>query len=275
VVGVRRGARGAAGTALLAAGMAAVLAAGCATAPRPREASVPAMPGVWIDVRLKQPLAFGVPADAVWFARVAGLNGSDCVPRPRDFDPALEAAAPGAGAAGAALARIGAVEGEGGFGASTHPSCLYDEAGRPVWDPVLYAAKRGPGGGVLLGNPPPARYAAVAAVFKVPGGDGSVTVYFPEAMIARTEVPVPPGVNRFMGHYEVRYGGGFGSHGFDPAQSFFRDRIHPHRPSAAAKIATDLLTAALGGETQPDPDQAGTLLRAEAPDAPEGLTYPW
>jgi len=264
----------------LAAALLLTLTAACASGPAPGpeaaapppEPPAPPVPSVWIDVSLRQPFGFRTAPAVVWFARVSGLNGSDCLPRPATFDPGLDRnAALGGATAGGDLARVGSVDGAGGAGAGGDPTCMYDEAWRPVWDPLLYTADRIEGTSAYLSNPPPARYVAAAATFRTDDAGSTVTVYFPETMLARTEVAVPPGESRYMGRFQVRSGGG----GFDPAQAYFRDRIAPLGPGAAAQLLAAIITGLAGGEIQTTRHVPGQEVEAAAPPPAEARTYPW
>lgn len=250
-------------------------AAGCAAAPRPRAEGPPPPPppGVSVEVRLVGIFGLTAAPQMIWFARVASLNGSTCVPR-----SAVPEAAPGsqAGAsdlggadAGGRMALIGSLEGEGGFEGGD-PTCMYDELGNPVWDPLLYRADRIEGARAYLDGPPPARYVAVAATFSRSGNSPN-TVYFPADMIARTERPVPAGAAVDMGRYKVRAGGSF-----DPAQRFVRDRIKPLGPSRAA-VALAFVAAVLANSGNADipTHTAGRLVETDAPPAADLAPLPW
>jgi hypothetical protein len=192
----------------------------CASAPRPEPGEgLPGTGEVWIDLEMKNPLAtHATDPSQVWFVRIGPLNGSDCLPRPHDFPDAST---------------------------GPDPTCGRDDQGRPVWTPVFMKADRIEGTRAALVNPPPARYVVVAAVF--PGRrKGTVTLYFSQTLIGRTEMPVPDGARRFMGSYRLRYGDWpF----LDAAQSFVRARL---AQDGAEAVAPNPASGLLGGLTNKD-----------------------
>lgn len=246
-----------------------VAATGCASGPRPPAAVVAALPegvappAVWVDVTLRQMGLISLRPERVYFARISGLNGSSCVPREalfaRDLDPLPlgEAAAEHRGS-------LGAIDGAGGFAAGGDPTCLYDEGGRPVWEPVLYASTHVVGGRAYLGDAATGRYTAVAAAFRF--GEGPTTlVYFPEDMIARTEQPVPPGGAAYMGRYELK-ASAFTD--FDPLQARYRAQLSAHDPNRVQRLAAALVAVLTESQAASGTaHRAGVLLKAEPPDA--------
>jgi hypothetical protein len=251
--------------------------AACASAPGPAPPPAPLVPpetaGAVIELSLK---AFGMwgnraPSE-VWFARVAALNGSDCAPRPHDFDPALDRTTElgGADLGGAAL--TGTVAGTGSIAGD--PTCMYDEAFNPVWDPLLYRADRIEGTRAYLDAPPPARYVAVAATFVTnPDNDSTATLYLSADLIARTEVALPPGARRHMGRYVL----GYGSRNLDPAQERFKARIAPLGPGWGAVLLEDIVAGLAGGSGRSVVHQAAKVRSAVYPEEAPGTApvYPW
>jgi len=268
-----------AGRCLRIAALALLLALpGCAAGPRARPVAVappPPPPGVSVEVRLAGVFGRGLAPQTVWFARVAALDGSTCVPRPAGPAGASDAGAGsaelGGADAGGRMALIGSVEGEGAF-AGGDPTCMYDEIGNPVWDPLLYRADRIEGARAFLTDPPPARYVAVAATFATDTEGSTNTVYFPADMIALTERPAPAGGAADMGRYKVRAGGGF-----DPAQTFVRGRIEPLGPGRAARVLGALFSGlANNGHMQLTLHSAGRMAEADAPSLGGELApLPW
>jgi hypothetical protein len=254
----------------------ALLVPGCASGPRPApQAAAPPPPGVSVEVRMSRVFGRGLAPQTLWFARVAALDGSTCVPRPTAFagrDATAGASELGGADAGGRMALIGSDNGEGGFSGGD-PTCMYDEIGNPVWDPLLYQANRIQGGRAYLDAPPPARYVAVAAVFKVDAQGSTDTVYFPHEMIARTERPVPFGEAVDMGRYKVSPAGWGGQ---DPAQKFVRSRIEPLGPSRTVRVLGAILSGlANNGQAQMVLHVAGRMDQADAPPAAELDPLPW
>jgi len=282
----------------LTAPVAFALLAACATSPRPAPPFVPLVPpespGAVVEFSLQAWGRFGGLAPAeVWFARVAALNGSDCVPREQRFDPALDRSTELGGADLGGLAITGALEGGGSVAGD--PTCMYDEAFTPVWEPLLYRADRISGTRAYLDAPPPARYVAVAATFVTnPNNDSVATLYLPAATIARTEVALPPGARRHMGRYVLGYGP---SGSLDPAQARFKAQIAPLGPGWGAVLLENIVAGLAGGQGRsvthrgaevrradyPDQTASGPNLTASAPNPvtsgplspAESLVYPW
>ena len=159
-----------------------VLTAGCSSLPTvmppPHMGSVPTTPlvdgpaspqsaSVAVSIRIGDKfldVGYQEPA-LVYFVRVSGLNGSHCQPREDQFDEGFNSISMD-GTLGDHLGDIGGgMGGQGGFGAGGDPTCLFDEAGLPIWEPVLYPSTHTRGNVAYLINVPPGRYAAVAAVY--------------------------------------------------------------------------------------------------------------
>lgn len=253
-----------------------LLLPGCTSGPARQAAGPPPPPppGVSVEVRLAQPFGRGMAPETVWFARVAALDGSTCVPRPAAFAGTGNAGAAelGGADAGGRMALIGSVEGEGAF-TGGDPTCMYDEIGNPVWDPLLYRANRIVRARAFLDSPPPARYVAVAATFRTDAQGSTNTVYFPLDMIARSERPVPAGEAADMGRYKVR---SVGMGGFDTAQQFVRGRIEPLGPGRTARVLGALFSGlANNGQMKLILHSAGRMERADAPPPAELAPLPW
>lgn len=254
-----------------------VLLAACATTPRPATPPAPlvppASPGAVIELSLKQFGLFGARAPAeVWFARVSALNGSTCTPRKRAFDPGLDRSTDLGGADLGGTALMGSVEGAGAIAGD--PTCMYDEAFTPVWEPLLYRADRIEGTRAYLDAPPPARYVAVAATFVTnPDNDSTATLYLSADTIARTEVALPPGARRHMGRYVLGYGSG----SLDPAQKRFEAQIAPLGPGQGAVLMGNIVAALAGGQQRSVVHKGAALRDAVYPgDAPATPpVYPW
>lgn len=246
-------------------------AAACASGPRAPEVvdlSLPEgveRPAVWVDVTLRQMGFITQRPERVYFARISGLNGSPCVPREALFDPALDRPVAMGDMAADHLGSLGAIDGEGGFGAGGEATCLYDEGGQPVWEPVLYASTQVFGSRAYLSGAAPGRYTAVAAAF--PAGEGRTTlVYFPQDMIAQTEQPAPPGAAAYMGRYQLK-ADAFAA--FDPLQERYREQLSAHDPNRVQRFAAALV--AVLAESQAGPGivhRAGVVINAEPPTPP-------
>lgn len=259
------------------AGAALAALAACATAPGPAPAPAPLVPpetpGAVIELSLKGFGMWGGRAPSeVWFARVAALNGSDCTPRPHEFDPALDRTTDLGGADLGGIALAGSVEGAGAVAGD--PTCMYDEAFTPVWGPLLYRANRIEGTRAYLDAPPPARYVAVAATFVTnPDNDSTDTLYLSADLIARTEVALPPGARRHMGRYVLSNG----SFHLDQAQERFKAQIAPLGPGWGSVLAENIMAALAGGSGRSVEHRAadvqGAVYPEEAPAA--APVYPW
>jgi len=256
------------------------LLAACATSPRPAPPPAPLVPpdspGAVVELTLRTFGRFGgLPPSEVWFARVSALNGSECTPREQRFDPALDRSTELGGADLGGLALAGTVEGAGSIGGD--PTCMYDEAFTPVWDPLLYRADRIEGFRAYLDAPPPARYAVVAATFVTNSkNDSTATLYLPANLIARTEVALPPDARRHMGRYVL----GYGSATLDPAEERFKAQIAPLGPGRGSLLVENIVAGLAGGEGRSVVHKAAKVREAVYPVAPAGApaeapTYPW
>jgi hypothetical protein len=251
--------------------------AGCATTPRPEPPPAPLVPpespGAVVEITLKTFGRFGGLAPSeVWFARVSALNGSDCTPRARHFDPGLDRSTDLGGADLGGLAMTGALEGGSVAG---DPTCMYDEAFTPIWDPLLYRADRIEGTRAYLDAPPPARYVVVAATFVTNrDNDSTATLYLSADTIARTEVALPPGARRHMGRYFLRYGP---AGKMDAAQARFEGQIAPLGPGWGAVLMGNIVAGLAGGEGRSVVHRAADVRRAVYPgDAGDPApVYPW
>lgn len=255
--------------------------AACATSPRPAPPPAPLVPpespGAVIELSLRSFGHFGGLAPAeVWFARVSALNGSDCVPREEHFDPALDRTTELGGADLGGLAITGTLEGGGSVAGD--PTCMYDEAFTPVWDPLLYRADRIEGNRAYLDAPPPARYVAVAATFVTNAqNDSTATLYLSADTIARTEVALPPGARRHMGRYVLRYGS---AGRMDPAQTRFEGQIAPLGPGWGSVLLENIAAGLTGGEGRSVVHRAADVRQAVYPEetadaSAETPVYPW
>jgi hypothetical protein len=244
----------------------------CACAPKgpppPPVAMHPGTVGVAVTLTYKAPLSFSEqPAREVFFARVSGLNGSNCLPREHRFDEARHTVSM-AGALAGGMGAIGAAEGEdgtlkeGGFAEGYDPTCLYDEAGLPVWEPTLYRASRIVNGTAFLLNVPPGRYTAVAA--QIPNGNATTTLLLGSDTIDRTEVAVPEETAAYMGSFRLKYGGA----SKDETREMYRERILGDEPSVASRMAGAILVGLLSGNTsqQIDSSTIAQTDRAAPPD---------
>lgn len=265
--------------------------AGCAAGPRqavpPLPLVPPESPGAVIELTLQRGgFLPGLPPAEVWFARVAALNGSDCAPREARFDPALDRATDLGSADSGGMAMMGALEGGSIPG---DPTCLYDETGAPVWEPILYRADRIEGIRAYLDAPPPARYVAVAATFVTDArSESTATVYFPAWMVAATESALPPGAAVPMGRYVVAYGA---SGPTDPAQNHVAHMIEPLGPSGKALFAQNIIAGLAGQPSRSVLHKAALVRAAQVPEtaaapgpagipdatdtAPPAPEYPW
>ncbi len=213
-----------------------LLVTGCASAPQNRSASGPVpppgltAPAVWVDVRVKQMGFMRSKPTTVYFSRISNLNGSKCVPREALYDPQLEAEAALTGAVGGSFASIGSVDGQGGFAAGGDATCMYDETGAPVWEPVVYPSEGVVDGKAFLSDVPPGRYTAVAAMVRHENSS-PIFFYFPAEAVDLTEVAVVPGQVAYMGYYEIKAGGRF-----DPLQQRYREMLSRGEPNRVQRF---------------------------------------
>jgi hypothetical protein len=228
----------------------------------------PGTVGVAVTLTYKVPLSFGgQPAREVFFARVSGLNGSNCLPREHRFDDDRSrvslagSMAGGMGSIGAAEGEDGTLEG-GGFAEGYDPTCLYDEGGLPVWEPTVYRASRVVNGTAFLLNVPPGRYTAVAA--QIPNGNATTTLLLGSDAIDRTEVAVPEETAAYMGSFRIKYGGA----SKDETREMYRERILGDEPSMATKMAGAILVGLLSGNTNQQVDQS-TIAQLDRTDSPD------
>lgn len=217
----------------------------------------------FLDVGYQNPIL-------VYFVRVSGLNGSPCQPREKRFDDGLEVI-PLEETVGEHVGMIGALEGQGGFAAGGDPTCMFNEAGLPVWEPVLYATDHVRGSTAYLINVPPGRYTVVAAVYASREADvgtssdsesdsgggltidltgdsesdaepaeiGTATLFLPEQAVFESEVAVPPGAARYIGRLVV---GRRIRHKYDAVQNRFRAQVEALGPSRMERFVDSLLT---------------------------------
>lgn len=231
---------------------------GCATPPKGPLVADPASPhsvSVAVSLQVKSILLgqFTHP-ERVYFIRVSGLNGSACQPRDSRFSERFDSVSMD-GTAGDHLSGLGGMDGQGGFGAGGDPTCLYDEGGLPVWEPVLYPASHIRGNTAYLINVPPGRYAAALAVYD----NGTLTVFLPEAAVFGSEVAAPPGTARYMGHTVVQLKS---VDQYDPLQTALRDKIAPTRPSRTSKTVSTMVNL-LAGELVIYRDEAAEFVAVE------------
>lgn len=211
-----------------AAALVLLLASACATAPRERLPAGPDFPGavaVGAEVSWRNGLGPGVMPVSVYFARISGLSGSPCVPR--EPVQAGDDWSTGVSVAGTVdeggVAGIGAVGGQGGFGGGADPTCLFNEMGVQVWEPMIYPATLVRGHYAWLLNVPPGRYVLVGARF-LHDQTSSTTVYLSRADSEATEAVVPPGTARFLGRFVLK-GGGLGK--MDDLQAYYKSKVQP------------------------------------------------
>ncbi len=224
------------------------------------------VPAVWIEVRLKEMGVIRRKPERVLFARISGINGSPCVPREAVYDPDLSAPASLDGVVGHPLATVGSVDGEGGFSAGGDATCMYDENGLPVWDPILYKSSGVKDGKAYLDGLPPGRYTAVAAEFSSGQGNRMI-VYFPTRMINLTETAVLPGEVTYMGYYETR-APVFGD--YDPLQARYREVVAAEGPDKVQRAVSAMVSALLDSQSAAGfpVHRAGEMIRVDQPASP-------
>jgi len=184
-----------------------------------------------------------LPLEAVYFARVSGLNGSPCQPREAAFSDDGNHMVSVDGTSGTGWSAIGAVGTEGGFGAGGDPTCLYDETGAPVWEPVLYPASYFVGDMVFLINVPPGRYMLAAVRYN--NGGNHTTIYLSRESALATEAAAPPGEAGYGGTVRITHGR-FG--GFDPLQEHFRRQLQGGDPNKVSQFMGNLIAAMGDGQ---------------------------
>lgn len=286
-----------------------VLTAGCSlptVMPPPHAGSVPTGPmvdgpaspqsvSVAVSIRMGDKfldVGYQEPA-IVYFTRVSGLNGNHCQPREKRFKEGFDVVSTAGGMADTLRSIGGDASGQGSFGAGGDPTCLFDEYGSPVWEPVLYPSSYTKGNVAYLINVPPGRYAAVAAVYPyrefgtnegsafqraqeggitldLSGGRGrsdsavvnavvdekdrgTITVFLTEQAVFGSEVAAPPGAAVYMGNVVMKRVV-FGRK-YDAVQQMFRAQIEAMGPSRMEQFVASMIRLVAGGHDSSGPQK--------------------